>query len=103
MLSRVTDVRTRPFTIIAQDLTVKANESAITAVVDVPEERLMAGPRGHRVSIVDYDATRRIFYEPAECPPGTDYGKGVVQIVEHRHGRDSHHGVVAGPARDFQE
>lgn len=77
----MTNLRTRPFTIIAQDLTIKADGRAITAVVDVAEELLMAGPRGHRVSIVDYDTTRRIFYEPAECPPGTDYGKEVAEEV----------------------
>jgi hypothetical protein len=62
-------------------LTIKTNGSVITAVVDVPEEVLMAGPRGYRVSVVDYDATRQVFYEPGEYPPGKDYGKEVGEEV----------------------
>jgi hypothetical protein len=63
---RVTqDAPTREWTVLAQDPSVRGpGGRALTTRVTVPAERLEAGPKGHRVHVIDYDATRRAYYEP---------------------------------------
>lgn len=61
------DVRTREFTIIGQDPAVRDSAGRIVrASVAVPAEELDPGPRGYRVSVVDYDSTHDVLYEPAD-------------------------------------
>ncbi|MDZ4406267.1 hypothetical protein [Prosthecobacter sp.] len=58
-------------TIIAQDPFVrtgpKGKERILTVKVPVAAEQLGAGPWGHRVQVVDYDATSKVLYHPLEC------------------------------------
>lgn len=59
------DVPVRPWTILAQDpLATGRGGSALTTTVMVPAERLERGPKGHRVHVVDYDASTDILYQP---------------------------------------
>jgi hypothetical protein len=60
------DGRTREFTIIGQDPAVRDAGRIVRARVAVPAEELDRGPRGYRVSIVDYDCTQDVLYEPAD-------------------------------------
>ena len=58
--------RTRTVTILAQDPSVRDRSGEILkATVQVPWEDLEPGPTGHRVQVVDYDATTRTLYRPA--------------------------------------
>lgn len=59
-------VRTRPLTIIAQDPSVRVNGRILTATVEVRAEALAAGPWGHRVQVIDYDASTHTLYAPRE-------------------------------------
>jgi hypothetical protein len=56
---------TRKLTIIAQDPSVRIGGKIVTAQVDVPAEELLPGPRGYRVSVIDYDTATNSLYEPA--------------------------------------
>ena len=61
------DMRTREFTIIGQDPAVRDGGGRIVrARIAVPAEELDPGPRGYRVSIVDYDCTHDVLYAPAD-------------------------------------
>ena len=63
--------RTRRLAVLAQDPGIRrADRSILTASVTVPWEDLVGGPAGHRVQIVDYDATTRTMYEPAQVAEG---------------------------------
>jgi len=56
------------YRIVALDPSVRGpDRNILTAVIEIPNERLAPGPRGYRVQVVDYDASNRILYEPAEC------------------------------------
>jgi hypothetical protein len=69
------DQRTRQVTIVAQDPSVRRRGGAIlTASVQVPWEDLEPGPTGHRVQVVDYDATTQTLYRPAGVRDG-DFAK----------------------------
>ena len=49
---------TRRMTVIAQDPSVtRADGSILMAQIDIPAEKLMPGPIGYRVQVVDYDAS----------------------------------------------
>jgi hypothetical protein len=52
--------------IIAQDPSIRVHGRILTADVEVPAEQVQRGPWGHRVQVVDYDASRRMFYKPLE-------------------------------------
>lgn len=56
--------RTRRLTVIAQDPSVRRGSRIVMAEVAVPREDLKAGPWGHRVQVVDYDASLDRFREP---------------------------------------
>ena len=56
--------RTRTLTIVAQDPSVRRRGKILTARVEVPAEALAAGPWGHRVQIIDYDASTGTLYKP---------------------------------------
>ncbi len=66
---------TRKLTIIAQDPSVRIGGKIVTAQVDVPAEELLPGPRGYRVSVIDYDTATNSLYEPAtfRSLPNGDY------------------------------
>jgi hypothetical protein len=69
----VSDPQVNKFRVIAQDPTVKHNQRILTTEVSIPKEELQIGPRGYRVSVVDYDSTRRTFYEPADLGDGSKF------------------------------
>lgn len=57
--------RARTLTIIAQDPAVTgADGSILRARIEVPAEVLAAGPWGHRVQVIDYDASTHTLYAP---------------------------------------
>lgn len=53
--------------VVAQNPGVRRGSSILTARVELPFEELDAGPLGHRIHVVDYDATTGTIYQPA--PP----------------------------------
>ena len=56
---------TREIRIVAQDPSVKGSGGTIlTTLVRVPYEELDEGPRGYRVSVIDYDASTDLLYRP---------------------------------------
>ncbi len=61
---------TRTLTIVAQDpsLTVGSGKSKriLTAEVPVPNEKLDTGPRGYRVTVIDYDSSTDTLYAPLD-------------------------------------
>ena len=61
----MTDLRTRQLWVLPQDPGVRRNGRILTAPVTVPYEDLEPGPIGHRVQVVDYDASTRTLYRPA--------------------------------------
>ena len=61
----------RKLTIIAQDPSIKSDGRILTTQVSIPHEELDVGPRGYRISVVDYDATQRALYRPFD-PRGKD-------------------------------
>ena len=65
---------TRGLTVIAQDPSITdANGKILRAVLQVPAEPLAAGPCGHRVQVVDYDASTDVLYRPQKFEPeGSD-------------------------------
>jgi hypothetical protein len=56
---------TRPLTIIALDPSVKRGKSILRTRIEIPNELLLPGPRGHRVQVVDFDSTANVLYAPA--------------------------------------
>ncbi len=66
------EVRVRKMCVVAQDPGVRPLGKILTTVVDVPWEQLEPGPIGHRVCVVDYDATTRTMYKPAEVGEDAD-------------------------------
>ena len=58
--------RKQRFRIIAQDPAVHVKGRILTAQVEVPVEELAPGPRGHRVHVLDYDASQQILYRPLD-------------------------------------
>ena len=61
------DTRTRRLTIVAQDPSIVRHDRILTATIAVPAEALAAGPWGHRVQIIDYDASTDTLFKP--LPP----------------------------------
>jgi len=67
------DARTRFLTVIGQDPAVRDRGGHILRTrVAVPAEKLDPGPRGYRVSVVDYDCTHDVLYAPAELGDAGD-------------------------------
>ncbi|MCC6551859.1 MAG: hypothetical protein IT372_02405 [Polyangiaceae bacterium] len=62
--------RVQQIPIVAQDPSIRgADGTILKAIVTVPDELLDEGPRGHRVAVIDYDSTRRVYYEPWRLDP----------------------------------
>ena len=59
------DLRTRQMWVLPQDAGVRRDGRILTASVPVAYEDLEAGPIGHRVQVVDYDASTQTLYKPA--------------------------------------
>ena len=65
------ELRTRRMPVLAQDSGVRRDDGTIlTASISVPWEDLVSGPTGHRVQVVDYDATTSTMYAPAPVNSG---------------------------------
>jgi hypothetical protein len=47
---------------VAQDPGVREGDKVLMAEVEIPAESLSSGPRGHRISVVDYDASTDTLY-----------------------------------------
>jgi len=63
--------QTRQMTILAQDSSVRLpSRRILTADVPVGFEDLTDGPIGHRVQVVDYDASTKTLYRPAKAFTG---------------------------------
>ncbi|ULA70038.1 MAG: hypothetical protein LZF62_480236 [Nitrospira sp.] len=56
--------RTRQVTVIAQDPAVRIGRRILTAEIAIPHEELGPGPWGHRVQVVDYDASLDRYRKP---------------------------------------
>jgi hypothetical protein len=57
------DVPLRYWTILAHDPSIQGPRgAAVTTQVAVPAERLEPGPKGHRVHVVDFDASSDRYY-----------------------------------------
>lgn len=70
--SRRSLANTQKLTIIAQDPSVKVGGKILVAEVDVPAEGLLAGPRGYRVNVIDFDTSTNTLYEPAILKPAAN-------------------------------
>lgn len=83
------DVPVRPWTILAQDpLALAKGGRALTTTVQVPAERLERGPKGHRVHVVDYDASTDTLYRARNTNVESDpYAKvtDIEQLVSDPH------------------
>jgi len=62
----------RRMTIVARDPGVRRDGAVLLARVEVPRETLTPGPRGHRVHVVDADASSGQVYRPHPRPDGED-------------------------------
>lgn len=67
--SRHSLANTQKLTIIAQDPSIKVGGKILVAAVDVPAEELLAGPRGYRVNVIDFDTESGTLYQPAVLKP----------------------------------
>ncbi len=55
---------TRKLTVLALDPSVQSDGKILRTQIEIPNEPLVAGPRGHRVSVVDYDSSTDSFRSP---------------------------------------
>jgi len=55
---------TRKLTVLALDPSVRSGGKILRTQIEIPNEPLVAGPRGHRVSVVDYDSSTDSFRSP---------------------------------------
>lgn len=70
----------RKLTVLAQDPSIAVNGAALTTQVRVPEEPTIPGPHGHRVRIIDFDASRGHYYAPYAMPLRYDEFEGETDI-----------------------
>ena len=68
--------RTRRVTVIAQDPSVRRGRRIVTGEVAIPREDLREGPWGHRVQVVDYDASLDRYRIPKPIAAQDDPFKG---------------------------
>lgn len=64
------ELRTRQMPVVAQDVGIRRGQEILTALVPIPYEELEPGPIGHRIHLVDYDATTKKMYRSARTPTG---------------------------------
>jgi hypothetical protein len=55
-------------TVLALDPSVRSGGRILRTEIEIPNEPLVAGPRGHRVSVVDYDSSRDSVRIPKTAP-----------------------------------
>jgi len=68
-----TTARTRRLTVVAQDPAVCTDDGRILCVsAEIPAEALDAGPWGHRVQVIDFDATTNQLLAPLEASAYVD-------------------------------
>jgi hypothetical protein len=60
--------RTRRITVIAQDPSVRRGGRIVMGKIAIPREELREGPWGHRVQVVDYDASLDRYLRPKPPP-----------------------------------
>ena len=65
---------TRKLTVLALDPSVKDAKGILRAQIEIPNETLDLGPRGHRVHVIDYDATQDVLYKTPPLPRGINDG-----------------------------
>jgi hypothetical protein len=63
----------RRLTVFAQDPHVRAGRRIFTARVDVPSEYLRPGPAGHRVHVIDYDASTDRLIAPSAASKDDEF------------------------------
>ena len=63
---------TRKLTVLALDPSVKSRGKILRTEVEIPNEYLAAGPRGHRVFVVDYDSSTDHFRTPEPLPQAVE-------------------------------
>jgi hypothetical protein len=71
---------TRWLTVLAQDPSIRRpddDSQLLTTKVEVACENLKHGPRGHRFSVIDFDATANVLYSPAIIEQAHDPFDGV--------------------------
>jgi hypothetical protein len=68
--------RTRKVTVVAQDPSVRRGERIVMGEVTIPRENLQDGPWGHRVQVIDYDASLDRFRKPRSAEISGDPFKG---------------------------
>jgi len=54
--------------VLALDPSVRSDGRILRTEIEIPNEPLAAGPRGHRVSVVDYDSSRDSVRTPKKAP-----------------------------------
>ena len=59
---------TRRLTVLALDPGVRSDGRILRTEIEIPNEPLVAGPRGHRVSVVDYDSSTNALRAPRKPP-----------------------------------
>jgi len=69
----------RRIPVLAQDPTITDGMAAILTEVELPAEPLAPGPRGSRVHVIDYDASRDTLYKPAILPVEATSAKALLQ------------------------
>jgi len=74
---------TRTLTVLALDPSVRHRGKILRTSLEIPNEFLAPGPRGHRVFIVDYDSSTDVFRAPAPVPgPGSLPGHAAQPLDE---------------------
>jgi hypothetical protein len=66
----------RPMTVVAQDPSVTQEGEVVMGTVLVPYEDLEPGPKGHRIHVVDYDASTDRWRKPIDVSPDVDPYEG---------------------------
>lgn len=59
---------TRKLTVLALDPSVRSRGKILRTQVEIPNEYLAAGPRGHRVFVIDYDSSTDSYRAPGPLP-----------------------------------
>ena len=54
----------RTLTVIAQDPSVRFRGKILTTELTLPAEKLLPGPCGYRVNVIDYDTSTNVLYKP---------------------------------------
>ena len=73
-----TTARTRRLTTVAQDPAVRvANGQILCVAREIPAEALDAGPWGHRVQVIDFDATTNQLLQPLAAGTYVDRGRNL--------------------------